>query len=158
VEDQDGAEHSELADVSRDDVQHFLERRFFLLGVTKRGLDLTFAGLLTDDYDKEESLARGDIRTGQKNARRDVVMVLFLALGTLLMDSLLFHARCESITWQVVRFTGHRRFVDLNATGFENNSVNGNAHTGFNLDDITDREFVLVLIAPSSVAKNVNIQ
>jgi hypothetical protein len=58
VEYQDSTEHTELADISGNDVQHLLERRFLLFGITKRGLDLAFTGLLADNSDDVSSLAR----------------------------------------------------------------------------------------------------
>ena len=43
---------------------------------------------------------------------------------------------------KMVTLTSHCRFISENTTTLENNTVNWNVHTGFNLDDITDNNIV----------------
>lgn len=150
MENQDSTEHTELADISGNDVQHLLERRFLLFGITKGGLDLAFTGLLADDDDEVGSLSSRQISSGKKYARGDV-MVMSSTLGALLMDSLLFHANFERIARQVVRFTGHGRLIDLNTAGLQHNTVDWDTHASLDLDNIANTELVTVDFHPRPV-------
>jgi len=141
---QHGSVHTKDTKILTNFIELDLQRGLLIRVLLKLSLDLTIATVLSDDNGDEPSLTSGDLSTRQENGGGHVVgaSLLVAKLRQLLLPACL--AETQSLLLKLVRFTSHSGLIRQYTRSLYNNTIDGDVHTGLNLQKVSNNNVAWV--------------